>query len=196
MAIVKAPFLSLSARGKLDKALICRQVKGRSIMSEYYTPTYPNSPDQQTYRANFQLRSGFWSRWVKPWNLADAWPRKAQAVSRLDSGYTLYMTNIHNATKVEAAPPVAWQTQWTIVNQFRFYIFDIDGVSPYTGGKSGTIRYGTVPGEWTEVNIGAMAGFLATTVIAGNPGDILYAELVYTNNKNISLSGWGKFVRD
>lgn len=93
MAVLKAPLLSLDARGQLGKAIVFSGWKGIKVARQHVVPANPNTADQQTQRGYVTSCVSARKNYLTNTGGRAAWDRAALNATGAMSGFNLFMRN-------------------------------------------------------------------------------------------------------
>ena len=199
MAIVKAPLLSLGARGRLDKSLIFQEIKGQSIAKAYAVPTFPNSPAQELWRNEFQERADFWQTFLRTSQFQEAFKLSADRQSRYLSVYLAAMRSMRTSYENEPQKIYITDIVWTAlpfpagnVKAIPNRITDHANVSSVNNYR---LLVGTTPENLTAVSgWSAINAPIEVIALAGSPGDTRYMTFECFQDSTIEVMPITKVV--
>lgn len=177
MAIVRTPFISFGASGKLAKTLVAFSWKGLDVMREYVVPTNPDTPAQKTQRTLFTGMVYAWRNFFTDSAMRAAWDVLSTILPQAMSGFNAAMRNMikmaatdPKASFAKDATAAAGQTcDWNMLNVD-------DGV---TGDEVGDfeIWYGSRAAALLKLEEVAIATGVLSSSSLGDTDDIVYVKL-------------------
>lgn len=186
MAKLKAPLMSLGARGQLGKSLVFFAWKGVDAVREYVVPANPNTADQQTQR-------GYLSAAVTEWHGASFTADDSTAWNRLAGIAAAIMSGFNRMVKDHVDEAILGNT-WERLRNIVVSAVGANGftvtVTKPTGGNSPTVRWGTRKTFFPDSN--AMTDNLDGTwsyAITGLSSGVLY---YFTVDIGTSGTDWGR----
>lgn len=93
MAKLDTPLLSLRARGSLANSVSFANNRNRPQARAYARPTNPQTPAQQTHRADVATAVAYWHNATFTANMAPAWALHARTYRTRGTGYHAWMHN-------------------------------------------------------------------------------------------------------
>jgi hypothetical protein len=178
MAIVKAPLLSLDARGKLGSAIVYSGWKGIQTARAYVIPANPNSTAQGIQRGFVTVLMTSYHTYFTNAIMRTDWNRLALYMASTMSGFNAWMKNALMAYKVSDTASFALScaasgshvATWTMKNLK-------DGT---TGTEAGNydIYKGTTPTNLAKTeSVAIAAGVIVATVALGATSDKVYVKI-------------------
>lgn len=186
MARLKAPLMSLGARGQLAKSLIFSVWKGIDYAKEYAVPSNPNSAGQQTQR-------GYFSDAVDVWhdgNFSDddfsAWNLAARYASKAMSGFNKLVKSYIDVLVAGDA----WIKIYDVTASDDGDDVDIEATCNLLAGGTNKCYYGTSPTSLiNNIALNNAGGTLTGTITAPGSGVKLYYKIVCTDAGKEGTSG-------
>lgn len=178
MATLKAPLLSLDARGQIGKAIVYSGWKGVKVARQHVTPANPNTAAQSTQRALVTSMVSAWKNYFTDSEGRAAWDRWALNDSRPLSGFNAFGSQVlptistdADASFVNVMTEIAVQKiNWTLLNAD-------DGAVADEAGNFEVWTGSTVSGMTLSESIALVAGDLVGTIDEGDAGDIVYCKV-------------------
>lgn len=178
MAILKAPLLSLDARGQFGKSIVYSGWKGLKTARQHVVPANPQTADQTTQRDKVTSGVSAWKNYFTDATGRAAWSRMALNLAGAMSGFNAFMRNLlgfiatdPNASFGDAAIPTAG-------NQIRFYVKNLDdGVAGNEAGNFEIWVGGTVSGMTLNQEVAIADGKVDGTNDLGDDGDVVYCKI-------------------
>lgn len=178
MATVKAPLLSLDARGQLGKALVYMGWKGLKTVRQHVTPANPQTAAQTTQRGLVTSTVSAWKNYFTDAEAREAWNRNALDDSRPMSGFNKFSASLLKI--IGADPDVSMVSAMTEIaaQLINFTLLNADDGA--TGDEAGDFEVwtgSTISGMTLSESIAIVAGDLVGTVDEGDEGDIVYCKV-------------------
>ena len=178
MAIVKAPLLSLDARGQLGKSLVFLGWKGLKTVRQHVTPANPNTALQSTQRGYVTTAVAGWKNYYTNAEGRAAWNRAALHDSRALSGFNLYSSSAVQLLPTAADSSMAHSGQTIAANAVRFYTLNLDDGAE--GDEAGNFEIwvgSTISGMTLNEEVALAAGFATGTNDLGVADALIYCQL-------------------
>lgn len=177
MAIVRTPFVSFGASGKLAKTLVAFNWKGLDVMREYVVPTNPRTADQVTQRTLFTTMVFSWRNYFTNAAMRSAWNVLATILPDPMSGFNAQMRNMLLNALVDPDASYAFDAVAASGTVATFGMLNIDDGS--TGDETGDFEVwaGIRAASLLKVeDVAIVTGNVVTTSL-GSSGDIIYVKL-------------------
>jgi hypothetical protein len=177
MAVVKAPFLSMSARGQVGKTLVSFNWKGLNVMRSHVVPANPETEAQTTHRTLWSDMVYAWRNFFTSATERTAWNLAALNSANPQSGFNVAMAamvricadNPDASFAYEAAPKTGQTIEITMKNAD-------DGEA---GDETGEFQIwcGSSPGSL--LNVGPVeidTGVISSSKL-GETGEVKYVQI-------------------
>ncbi len=178
MAIVKAPLLSLGARGQLGKSLVFSGWKGLKTVREHVVPANPQTAAQITQRDLVTVVVAAWKNYYTGVEARAAWNRSALNDSRPMSGFNQYSSNALKKTALLADASFSNLGEAIAGNLVSWDCLNIDVGD--AGDEAGTFEIwvgDTISGMVLTESIALAGGAVIGTIDQGDAGDLKYAKI-------------------
>lgn len=178
MAVVKAPFLSMSARGQVGKTVVAFVWKGLNVMRQHVVPSNPNTAAQSAHRALWTACVYVWRNTFTNADMRTAWNLTALASSLAQSGFNCAMSAMMGIVKTNADGSFALSAAAAAAYKATFVMKNADDGA--TGDEAGNfdVWSGTASGSLLKVGVGTIAAGEILTPALGAAGGIRYVKLV------------------
>jgi len=178
MAVLKAPLLSLDARGQFGKAIVYSGWKGIKVGRAHVVPANPKTADQITQRGYVTSVVAAWKNYFIGTEGRAAWNRWAlNAVSAM-SGFNGFSSQALKMIAID--PDASFADTMTEIagNLVKFGMENLDdGAAGDEAGDFEIWAGDTISGMvWTE-DVAIAAGEVIGTVDLGNAGDVKYVKV-------------------
>lgn len=177
MAIVRTPFVSFGASGKLAKTLVAFNWKGLDVMREYVIPTNPRTPDQVAQRNLFTAMVFSWRNYFTDTLMRAAWDVLATILPDPMSGFNAQMRNMLGLAPAAPTASLALDGAAAAGTIAEFNMINMnDGA---TGDEAGTFEIwtGLAASSLLKKEEVAIAIGVVTTTSLGAVGDKVYVKL-------------------
>lgn len=177
MAIVRTPFVSFGASGKLAKTLVAFNWKGLDVMREYVIPTNPRTADQVTQRNLFTAMVFSWRNYFVNAAMRAAWNVLATILPDPMSGFNAQMRNMLKNALADPAASYAFDAVATAGTVATLGMINIDDGA--TGDETGDFEVwaGIRAAALLKVEDVAIATGNVITSSLGSVGDKVYVKL-------------------
>lgn len=178
MATVKAPLLSLDARGQIGKALVYMGWKGLKTVRQHVTPANPNTAAQQTQRTLLTDMVSAWKNYFTDSESREAWNRWALDNSKPLSGFNGFGSQVIPITSSDPDASFANGMTETAANKVTFAMLNADAGD--TGDETGDFEIwagSTISGMTLQEAVAIVAGDIVGTTDLGDAGDIVYCKV-------------------
>lgn len=178
MAIVKAPLLSLDARGQLGKSLVYLGWKGLKTVREHVTPANPQTAAQTTQRDKITALVSAWKNYFTDAEGREAWNRSALNDSRPMSGFNMFMSQALGYIATDPDASFANLATEIALQLIDFTMLNIDdGAQGDEAGNFDIWAGATISGMTLRESIAIVGGDLVGTVDYGDTGDKIYIKV-------------------
>ena len=186
MARLKAPLMSLGARGQLGKSIIFSVWKGVDYAKEYATPSNPNTSAQQTQRGYFSDAVDVWHDGNFSSDDFSAWSLSARYASKPMSGFNKLVKDYVD----ERVSGNTWLKIYDVTLTDNSEDVDISATSSLSSGGTHKAYWGTSPTALiNEVSLTNTSGTLEGTISAPGSGVLIYCKIVSTDTGKGGNSG-------
>lgn len=192
MAVVKAPLLSLGARGKIAGTLVAFTWKGLKVMREYVVPTNPKTAAQTTQRDLFTACVSAWRNFLTNALERAAWNRSALVSGKPQSGFNAGMKALLGILTGDADASFCGSAEAVSTEIVEFTMLNMDDGA--TGDEAGDfeIWVGDSPASLLkEASDVAIAAGIVATADLGDTDDVKYVKL---RKDGFDRSGIGKYT--
>jgi hypothetical protein len=178
MAILKAPFLSLGASGKLAKTLVAFTWKGLKVVREYVVPANPQTADQTVQRdAMTDSVAAYRNYFTAPTGRA-AWNNAATASGDPQSGFNVAIHNMLGRIKADPAASFADAIAAVALEKAEFTMKNLDdGAAGDEAGNFEIWAGDSATSLLLQAATKAIAAGKITTDDLGTAGDVKYAKI-------------------
>lgn len=178
MAIVKAPLLSLNARGQIGKSLVFLGWKGLKTVREHVTPANPQTADQITQRTKVTDLVAAWKNYFTDAEGREAWNRWALNDARPMSGFNGFMSQTLGIIATTADASFVNLMTEIAAQKINFTLLNIDdGAQADEAGNFDYWGGSTISGMVIDEAVALVAGDLVGTTDWGDTGDIIYVKI-------------------
>lgn len=192
MAILKAPLLSIDARGQFAKSIVYSGWKGLKTARQHVVPANPQTADQTTQRSKVTSGVSAWKNYFTHAIGRAAWNRMALALAGALSGFNAFMRNLLDFI---ATTPDASFVNWgkaVVGNLVVFYTLNIDDGA--VGDEAGNFEIwvgSTITNMTLSEEVALAGGNIISTEDLGDIGDIVYCKV---RKDSIDRSGIFRFT--
>lgn len=193
MAKLKAPLMSIDARGKLADTLVFSGWKGLKVARSYAVPANPNTAAQQTQRSYMSNTVLGWrdleSSEIENWNRYNQFQAKAQ------SGFNAFTSNLLQAQSALAEALYATSFSYDDgASMVETDLATIDDQTAVSGGETVELHYGTSPNVLANtVSMNYVTGATHSYDASGLSAGVTWYGRVYSPSESRYVSGLLKF---
>lgn len=178
MAVLKAPLLSLDARGQFGKAIVYTGWKGLKTARQHVVPANPKTADQITQRNKITSAVSAWKNYFTDAEGRSAWNRLALFLPGAMSGFNAFVRNILDF--IASDPDASFcNTVTEVAGQLvTFGMLNIDDGG--AGDEAGDFEIwvgDTASGMVNNEEVAIAGGDVIGTNDLGDEGDIKYVQL-------------------
>ncbi len=178
MAIVKAPLLSLDARGQIGKSLVFLGWKGLKTVRQHVTPANPQTADQITQRGYVTALVSAWKNYFTDAEGRAAWDRWALNDARPMSGFNGFMSQTLKFIPGDADASYVNLMTEIAAAKINFTLLNVDdGAQADEAGDFDIWGGSTISGMVIDEAIALVGGDLVGTTDWGDTGDTLYIKV-------------------
>lgn len=178
MATLKAPLLSIDARGKFANSIVYTGWKGIKVARQHVVPANPKTADQITQRGYVTSVVSAWKNYFLGSEGREAWNRSALNAAKTMSGFNFFSSQ---ALKMIATDPDASFCDVlteTAANKVTFGMENLDDGG--AGDEAGDFEIwagSTISGMTLSESVAIVAGDIVGTEDLGAAGDIVYVKV-------------------
>lgn len=178
MAVVKAPFLSMSARGQIGKTVVAFVWKGLNVMRTHVVPANPNTALQAAHRTLWTACVYVWRNTFTNTLMRTAWNLTALTSSLAQSGFNCAMSAMMKI--VAANPDGSFALSATAAAAYKVTFVMKNADDGAVGDEAGDFEVwsGTAPGSLLKIGVGTIAAGDILTPALGVAGGVRYVKLL------------------
>ncbi len=178
MAILKAPLLSIDARGQFGKSIVYLGWKGLKTARQHVTPANPKTAAQIAQRAKVTALVGAWKNYFTDPEGREAWNRWALNDARPMSGFNGFMSQAMGIYDTAADASFVNLMTEIAAQKINFTLLNMDdGVQ---GDEAGNYDYwggSTISGMVIDEAVALVGGDLIGTTDWGDVDDVIYVKI-------------------
>lgn len=178
MAVLKAPLLSIDARGKFANAIVFSGWKGLKVARQHVVPANPKTAAQIIQRDFLAAVVSAWKNHFLGTEGREAWDRSALNDSRPMSGFNMFSSQALHMIQTDADASFCDTMTETAAQKVTFGMENLDdGVAGDEAGNFEIWVGSTISGMTLSEEVAIVAGDVVGTVDLGDVDDVVYCKV-------------------